>query len=419
MTLVFVESHDSRKVTGSTTDRRLRRKWTAFRHLNHAIVRAALLIEAGATYDGLPLSDYDADPKGGGVWACYADYSLRVPESPANADDDEALGPAYSVDMTAGTAHITQSLRTVLSRSAGTDLTMHPSSLFRCRSGVLAPSADDVGKQFTITGGTGWSLGTYTIGSIDNGYWVVAASPAAAGTTGGKFWTTAAPNYRQAICVSASGVAGTDIYVPKSEMNMTTKAYPITMAKIRQRRSIVAKTNRGEWRGFADAELLYLGGTLQCEPNSIWTLNDKFAMGENKTDLPVTPELAMDKKAWDFLWCTYAPTNVNGMLLQVPRSAYVEQVYDDADFNLLGLNPPIANWTASPSAGMHPLAVQFTDLSSGTPLVWLWTFGDGTTSDLRNPLKTYAIPGTYTVSLTVTNGAGQSFKTVANAIIVS
>jgi len=420
MTLAFIESHDSRKVTGGPTDQRLRRKWTAFRHLNHAIVRAALLLEAGTSFDGLPRGEYDADPLGSGVWSCWADYSLRVPESPANTDDDEALGPAYSVDMTAGTAHITQSIRTVLSRSAGTNLTMHPSTPGLARpEGTLTPTADDVGKQVTITGGSMWSQNTYTIDNVIDGYWVLSGSPAAVGATGGKFWTTAAPDYRQAICVSQSGVAGTDIYVPKSELNMTTKAYPITMKILRQRRAIVAKTNDAPWRGFELDELLYLGGTLQCEANSIWTLNDKFAMGENKTDLQVTPELKVDKKAWEFLWCTYMQANINGLVLQVPRSVYVEQVYHNADFNKLNLNPPICEWTASPIGGMHPLTVQFTDLSSGTPLVWLWTFGDGTTSALKNPLKVYAIPGTYTVSLTVTNGAGQSFKTVINAIIVS
>ncbi|MFN8395559.1 MAG: PKD domain-containing protein [Bacteroidia bacterium] len=49
------------------------------------------------------------------------------------------------------------------------------------------------------------------------------------------------------------------------------------------------------------------------------------------------------------------------------------------------------------------LQVNFTDVSTGTPTSWAWTFGDGGTSTQQNPSHTYAGPGTYNVCLTVTN----------------
>lgn len=55
--------------------------------------------------------------------------------------------------------------------------------------------------------------------------------------------------------------------------------------------------------------------------------------------------------------------------------------------------------------------IQFTDRSDGTPTAWLWDFGDGTTSTLQNPVKTFAMPDFQvlrTVTLTVTNDAGTS-----------
>jgi len=39
---------------------------------------------------------------------------------------------------------------------------------------------------------------------------------------------------------------------------------------------------------------------------------------------------------------------------------------------------------------------------------WRWTFGDGATSDERNPVHTYADPGMYDISLTVTDNSGAS-----------
>ncbi|TAE48993.1 MAG: PKD domain-containing protein [Bacteroidetes bacterium] len=54
-----------------------------------------------------------------------------------------------------------------------------------------------------------------------------------------------------------------------------------------------------------------------------------------------------------------------------------------------------------------PLAVNFTSAGVGDT-AWLWTFGDGTTSTLQNPVHTYTTYGSYPVSLTVWNASGCS-----------
>jgi PKD repeat protein len=72
---------------------------------------------------------------------------------------------------------------------------------------------------------------------------------------------------------------------------------------------------------------------------------------------------------------------------------------------------PVADFAGTPTSGPAPLAVQFTDLSSGGPSSWLWTFGDGTTSTLRNPSKTYTSPGVYDVTLRASNSLGSSTTT--------
>ena len=52
------------------------------------------------------------------------------------------------------------------------------------------------------------------------------------------------------------------------------------------------------------------------------------------------------------------------------------------------------------------LSLSFTDTSSGSPSSWLWDFGDGNTSNLASPNHTYAVAGTYTVCLSVSNNCG-------------
>ncbi|MDH7504805.1 MAG: PKD domain-containing protein [Candidatus Acetothermia bacterium] len=67
-----------------------------------------------------------------------------------------------------------------------------------------------------------------------------------------------------------------------------------------------------------------------------------------------------------------------------------------------------------------PLAVQFTDQSSGSVTDWLWDFGDGTTSTEQNPLHVYAKGGKFTVTLTVGySGLVTSTVTKTNYIIVT
>ena len=82
-------------------------------------------------------------------------------------------------------------------------------------------------------------------------------------------------------------------------------------------------------------------------------------------------------------------------------------------------NPPVAAFVGTPVSGTYPLAVAFSDQSSGTPTSWSWTFGDGGTSTAQNPVHTYAVAGTFTVSLTATNAYGSDSETRTGYITVN
>ncbi|MBE7173469.1 MAG: PKD domain-containing protein [Williamsia sp.] len=70
---------------------------------------------------------------------------------------------------------------------------------------------------------------------------------------------------------------------------------------------------------------------------------------------------------------------------------------------------PQADFTSDFTSACLPVTIQFKDLSkpvSGTLTKWEWDFGDGTSSVLQNPSKSYTATGFYTVTLKVTSSTG-------------
>jgi serine protease len=71
---------------------------------------------------------------------------------------------------------------------------------------------------------------------------------------------------------------------------------------------------------------------------------------------------------------------------------------------------PIADFTGEFTGPQRTVA--FTDASidpDGQVVAWSWNFGDNTTtSSERNPTHTFPGPGSYNVTLTVTDNTGQT-----------
>jgi len=84
-----------------------------------------------------------------------------------------------------------------------------------------------------------------------------------------------------------------------------------------------------------------------------------------------------------------------------------------------GIPVPVADFVGSPTSGVAPLTVQFTDQSSGTVTSWSWDFGDSNGSTQQNPSNTYTSTGTYSVSLTATGPGGGDTKTRTSYITVT
>ena len=74
-------------------------------------------------------------------------------------------------------------------------------------------------------------------------------------------------------------------------------------------------------------------------------------------------------------------------------------------------HPPwVASFDATPTSGIAPLTVNFTDTSPNSPDMWFWDFGDHYSSRLKNPGHNYTAPGNYQVTLIVANEEGMMSK---------
>jgi polygalacturonase len=175
--------------------------------------------------------------------------------------------------------------------------------------------------------------------------------------------------------------------------------------------------------------LLTLAGTTLTVSNGLdvsglSTLN--YGLGTNVTETEVTGNLTVGGKLnisnfGGFTNSTYTLFTYGGTLTYngltvgtVPNTnfTYMVSTNTSGQVNLVVAGsaspPPTASFSANPLSGAAPLAVTFTDSSSGSPAYWFWNFGDGGTSTNESPLYNYLAPGAWTAQLIASNAGGAS-----------
>ena len=114
----------------------------------------------------------------------------------------------------------------------------------------------------------------------------------------------------------------------------------------------------------------------------------------------------MDMEAGFEVWRGGAGLQVNGFSFSVNSQAPG------------GNRPPLAAINATPGSGAAPLTVSFSAAGSRDPdgdsLTYAWDFGDGATASGVTATHTYTEPGTYTASVSVSDG---EFSAVADTAI--
>jgi hypothetical protein len=154
-------------------------------------------------------------------------------------------------------------------------------------------------------------------------------------------------NYQfMAIGVDSNGVNGVDIVVPQlqwQESYDVPNAY-VTATYVRGLAGITGTTNNASFRGFEAGEVLFVGcsGSQEWDDQKgkgPWSLSYRFVASKNVTGKTVGSITGIDKKGHEYLWVRYeqAVSGSASDLLQKPKAVYVNKVYKDSDFSLLGI----------------------------------------------------------------------------------
>ena len=119
-------------------------------------------------------------------------------------------------------------------------------------------------------------------------------------------------------------------------------------------------------------------------------------LGNNTVSTQQHPKVSYTDTGW--ITVKLVVTAANGQKDSIVKNQYIR----------VNASPKV-NFTASATTGCFPLRAQFFDASTpeaGTISTWLWDFGDGTTSDQKNPEHVYTRAGNFNVTLQVTNSEG-------------
>jgi len=117
---------------------------------------------------------------------------------------------------------------------------------------------------------------------------------------------------------------------------------------------------------------------------------------------------------------TYIQEGAYTVSLRVSEADGDSDTESKTEYITVSDTPPKADFTAAPLSGDEPLVVSFSDGSTSYDGIvsWLWDFGDGSASTEQNPTHSYVAGGTYTVSLTVSDGAASDTMTKTDYVSV-
>ena len=306
MPFAVTENFDSRKVTW-TKDRELATlTYTGYGSDDDAVARESFNAEIPLTFkpfsNTLVRLNLEVWTMGGLFWQATADYGPDnaplypgvgaagdpTPLSPllAAPGPNTPLGPGYSFDFTGITERIFQSKETTFS--------------------LKRPFATIVDPLMELPAGP-------------------------------------APDCQQAIGQTKDDIEGCERISPNLEWSRTVTFEFITQVYIDAVAALAGTTNISTFYGLPAGTQLFMGGNCQTDDVKKAKVTFKFLSRPNVSTVLICtgitieppPGRAYAKGGHEYVWCSYRSAFSENRHVFNPKSAYVEQIYSEADFSAL------------------------------------------------------------------------------------
>lgn len=149
------------------------------------------------------------------------------------------------------------------------------------------------------------------------------------------------PDMGKALNVTDSGVEGLDLETPAFAF-AETHTYPavaITEGFCAVVFGLTKKVNNAAWRWFAQGEVLLRNVSGQSIDKDNWDITYEFLARPNRANFYVGAIEVALKRGHEYLWARYEKEiNLNrNVTVKVPTAVYVEKVYEEGNFALLGI----------------------------------------------------------------------------------
>jgi len=148
------------------------------------------------------------------------------------------------------------------------------------------------------------------------------------------------PDFGGAIGYNGDGFDGVDITIPQFSW---TETYTFLMTKLTWQyvmtlAYLTGSVNKAAFRAFAAGEVLFLGASGGVQKNELEAdVTFSFAASPNVKGLTCGSITGIEKGGWDYIWVLYRDVLSGGYRFKQPAGVYVEKVYKDGDFGLLGI----------------------------------------------------------------------------------
>lgn len=150
-----------------------------------------------------------------------------------------------------------------------------------------------------------------------------------------------APDPKGGIGVTADAIEGVDLQVPVfifSETHIVPDA-TVTEEYKGILYALTTTTNKAVFRGKAIGACFFEGAAGSQRGDEDWEITFRFAASPNMTDIQIGDITGIAKKGWEYLWVR-SEARVDAaakVMIMTPIGVYVEQLYEAADFEDLGI----------------------------------------------------------------------------------